>query len=81
MFLKRLAKKQKGTRSKHLMEAAQCYEKGAELMVKFTKLFPFKFQGSMKLDNRKKGAELLRKVKTIEEEALMHMRKALKEWE
>ena len=80
-FLKRLAKKAKGGQSKHLLEAARCYEKDAELMTQFTKIFPFKMEGKMKPEDRKKGAELLRKVKPLEEEAIGHMKKALKGWE
>ena len=80
-FLKRLGKKNKGKQSRHLMEAAKCYEKGTDLMTQFTKLFPFKMEGEMELEDRKKGAELLRKVKPLEEEAVKHMKAALKEWE
>jgi DNA-binding HxlR family transcriptional regulator len=79
-FLKRLAKKYPGEQSKHLLKAADCYEKGWKLMKEFTQLFPFKFQGNMSLEDRKKGAELLRKVKLNEEEAIQHMKKALEEW-
>ena len=80
-FLKRLGKKAKGKQSKHLLEAAKCYEKGTELMTQFTKIFPFKMEGKMKPEDRKNGAELLRKVRPLEEEAVNHMRAALKEWE
>jgi DNA-binding HxlR family transcriptional regulator len=79
-FLKRLAKKYPGKQSKHLLKAADCYDKGWKLMKEFTQLFPFKFQGDMSLANRKKGAELLRKAKPNEEEAIQHMKKALEEW-
>ncbi len=79
-FLKRLSKKYQGKQSKHLQEAAECYERGAELMKEFTWIFPFKFQGEMKLEDRKKAAEILRKVKPFEEEAIRHMKKALEEW-
>jgi len=79
-FLRRLAKKHRGKPSKHLQKAAECYEKGAELMKEFTRIFPFKHQGEMKLEDRKKGAETLRKVKTFEEEAIEHMKRALEEW-
>jgi len=79
-FLRRLAKKYTGKQSKHLQEAASCYEKGWELMKEFTRIFPFKVQGEMKLNDRKEGAEILRKVKPFEEEAVEHMRKALEEW-
>jgi len=75
-FLNRLSKKYPRKQSKHLLEAAECYEKGGKLMEEFTRIFPFKFQGEMKLEDRKKGAEILRKVKTFEEEAIKHMKKA-----
>jgi hypothetical protein len=62
------------------LKAAECYEKGWKLMKEFTQLFPFKFQGDMSLADRKKGGELLRKVKPNEEEAIQHMKRALEEW-
>jgi len=79
-FLNRLAKRNPGKQSKHLQKAAECYEKGMGLMKEFTRIFPFKFQGEMKLENRKKGAEILKKVRPFEEEAIQHMKKALEEW-
>jgi len=78
-FLNRLAKKYHGEQLKHLQEASECYEKGWKLMEEFMRIFPFKFQGEMKLKDRKKGAEILRKVKPFEEEAIKHMKKALEE--
>jgi DNA-binding HxlR family transcriptional regulator len=75
-FLNRLAKKCQGKQSKHLGEASECYEKGWKLMEEFMRIFPFKFQGEMKLEDRKKGAEILRKVRPIEEEVIKHMREA-----
>jgi len=75
-FLTRLSKKHVGKQSEHLREAAECYKKGWKLMEEFTRIFPFKFQGEMKLEDRKKGAEMLRKVRPIEEEAIKHMKKA-----
>jgi len=75
-FLKRLAAKLDDEQAKHLLEAADCYEKGARLMDEFTGIFPFKFEGEMKLRDRKNGAEILRKVKPLEETAIHHMRKA-----
>ena len=80
-FLKRLAKKHRGKQSKHLTAAVGSYGKGAELMRQFTKLFPFKPEGEMKLETRNKGASILRNVKSSEEEAIEHMKMALKEWE
>ena len=78
-FLKRLSKKYLGKQAKHLQEAAECYEKGWKVMEEFTQIFPFKFQGEMKLENRKKGAEILRKVRSFEEKAIEHMKRALEE--
>ena len=80
-FLRRLAKNYPEEQSKHLQKAAECCEKGAELMKEFTQVFPFKHEGEMKLKDRKKGAEILRKVKPFEEEAVKHMKSALEEWE
>ncbi len=79
-FLKRLAKRQRGKQSKHLLEAAKFYEQGAGLMDSFTKIFPFRQQGEIRPEDRKKGAEILRKVKPLEEKAIESMKKALKEW-
>jgi DNA-binding HxlR family transcriptional regulator len=79
-FLRRLAKKYPGKQSKHMLKAATCYENGWKLMKEFTSLFPFKPQGDMTSANRKKGAELLRKVKLSEEEAIQRMKDALEEW-
>jgi hypothetical protein len=78
-FLRRLAQKHSGEASKHLQEAAECYEKELELMKEFTVLFPFKHQGEMKTENRKKGAHILRKVKPLEDLAVKHMRNAFRE--
>ena len=79
-FLKRLAKKHSGKHAEHLLAAAECYLRSAKLMEEFTRIFPFKFQGEMKIQERKKAAELLRKVKPLEEEAVGHMKKALETW-
>jgi len=75
-FLTRLSKKHVGKQSEHLREAAERYQKGWKLMEEFTRIFPFRFQGEMKLEDRKKGAEILRKVRPFEEEAIKHMKKA-----
>ncbi len=79
-FLKRLFKKYNENQSKYLQEAAECYEKGTKLMEEFTRIFPFKFQGEMEPEDRKKGVEILRKVKPFEEKAIEHMKRALEEW-
>jgi len=80
-FLKRLSKKHLGKQSKHLHKAAESYKKGWEFMKEFTRTFPFKFEGEMKLEDRKEGAEILRTVKPFVEQAIKHMKKALEAWE
>jgi len=79
-FLERLAKKHPGKHVEHLLAAAECYARSAKLMEEFTQIFPFKFQGEMKLKERKKAAELLRQVNPLEEEAIGHMKKAVETW-
>lgn len=80
-FLKKLAQKNVEEQAKHLLEASRCYERGAALMKEFTKIFPFKFKGEMKPQDRRRAAETLRKVKPCEEEAIKHMKKALEKWQ
>jgi DNA-binding HxlR family transcriptional regulator len=79
-YLKRLVKKHPGKQSKHLLKAAEAYEKGGEILKQFTKLFPMGSEGDMSLEKRKRGATLLRAVKPCEEEAIMHMKSAIEEW-
>jgi hypothetical protein len=76
-FLEKLAKKCPDKHSEHMLAAAKCYQKGLKHMESFTKIFPFRFQGEMKLDDRKQAAEFLRQVKTSEEDAIRHMKKAV----
>ncbi len=80
-FLKRLSKKHAGKQAKHLQNAAETYQKAASLMKQFTTIFPFKPQGPMKLQDRKNGANILRKIKPLEEQAIQHMQEALENWE
>lgn len=42
-------------------------------------IFPFKLEGEMKTEDRKRAAETLRKVKPCEEEAVKHMKGTLEE--
>jgi len=79
-YLERLSRKHAGNQSTHLQEAARCYKKGGDLMKEFTQIFPFKHQGEMKSEHREKGAKTLRNVLPFEEEAIKHMKKALREW-
>jgi DNA-binding HxlR family transcriptional regulator len=80
-FLKRLANRHKGKQTQHLQKAAETYQKSAALMKEFTTIFPFKPQGQMKLQDRKNAANILRKIKPLEEQAIQHMQKALDNWE
>lgn len=80
-FLQRLATQHPEHESKTLRRAAESYQKGIQLMKDFTQLFPFKHQGEMKPEHRKRGADLLRKVKPYEEEAIKDMKHALDRWE
>jgi len=80
-FLNRLANKNPRKQANHLHKAAECYQKSATLMKEFTTIFPFKPQGLMKLEDRKNGANILRKIKPLEEQAIEHMQKALDNWE
>lgn len=75
-FLKGLAKKSGAKQSRYLLEASQSYEKGARLMSSFTKMFPFQFEGEMPLKKRTRGAQILRKVRACEEDAIRRMSKA-----
>lgn len=77
-FLKRIANKFAGEQMKDLEKAAKAYEEGAQLMERFTKIFPFKFHGEMKLDDRVEGAKVLREVRSLEEKAIGRMKKAVK---
>ena len=79
-FLKRLAEKHKGRQSEHLLNASESYGKGARLMEEFTRIFPFRFEGEMKLEDRKRGAEILRKARPFEEDAIRSMKKAAENW-
>ena len=80
-FLKRLSNKHKGKQSKHLLDASEAYQKSAALMKEFTGIFPFKPQGQMKLQDRKNAANILKKIKPLEEQAIQQMQKALDNWE
>ncbi|MCU0853053.1 MAG: helix-turn-helix domain-containing protein [Thermoplasmata archaeon] len=74
-FMKQVAKQLPAGEARHLRAAAGCYEKGARSMASFTKLFPFQFKGEMPLEKRRKGAQLLRRVRAEEDKAVQHVRK------
>jgi ArsR family transcriptional regulator len=80
-FLKRLSNKHTGKQTKHLQTAAETYQQSAALMKEFTTIFPFRPQGQMKLQDRKNAANILKKIKPLEEQAVQHMQKALENWE
>ena len=80
-FLKRLSNKHKGKQAKHLLNASETYQKSAALLKEFTGIFPFRPQGPMKLQDRKNAANILRKIKPLEEQAIQQMQKALDNWE
>ena len=50
-------------------------------MKEFTRIFPFKFQGEMKLNDWERGAKILRGVEPFEKKAVFHMENALNQWE
>jgi hypothetical protein len=79
-FLERVVSRQSGPYSKNLMEASKIYGKAAGLLKEFTEIFPFKFEGEMSPENRKKGASLIRKVRSFDGKAIEQREKALKKW-
>jgi len=74
-FLAQVAKQLPANQARRLKAASASYAKGARLMSSFTRLFPFQFQGAMPLEKRKKGAQLLRKVRAEEDKAVHLIRK------
>lgn len=84
-FLKRLSGKYHGEQAKHLQKAAEFYEKETKLMEEFTRIFPHVYppptQIEIKPEHLKKGSEILKKVKALEEEAIKHVKRALEEWD
>ena len=86
-FLKRLAGRYHGPQSKRLQQASRHYVEELTLMEEYTRIFPHEWpipndwQKMMKTETLGKGAEILRKLKPLEEEAIRQMREALSEWE
>jgi len=79
-FLRRLSERYSGARTKNLGRAQRGYAEAAELMRGLTETFPFSMEGEMAMPERRKGAEILRRVREIEEEAVGHLDEALKNW-
>ena len=85
-FLKRLSRKYPGARSRHLQEGAKQYEKELKMMEEFTRIFPYKWpipedwRREVQQHRIEKGAEILRKMRPLEEAAIKEMKKALEEW-
>jgi len=82
-FLKRLPA---ATRMKNLRTAAKCYEKELALMDSYTRIFPYKWpipdnwRTANTRDDLKKGEEILRGIRPLEEEALISLKRAIEEW-
>lgn len=74
-FLRRLVNKLHWNQSENLQKAAECYESGSKLMEGFCRIFPFNYEGKTTSADLKRGAEILRKVKLLEEEAVTYMEK------
>jgi DNA-binding transcriptional ArsR family regulator len=75
-YLSRLSKKFPEKGASHLREASAAYAKGAKLMEEFSSIFPFAFQGQMTKSDRKRGAEILRRIKPLEKQAIDLMKKS-----
>ena len=85
-FLERLSRKYSGARSRHLQESAKRYEKELRLMEEFTRIFPHKWpipedwRREVQQQKIEKGAEILKKMRPLEEAVVKEMKKALEEW-
>jgi len=64
----------------HLLKASETYAESERLLNELHEMFPFSFQGEMPEEKRKKGADILRKVREIEAGAIEHLGKVLGEW-
>ena len=80
VFLRRMARKQRGRVNRELLEAAGAYARGAQVMEEFVGLFPFNFQGRIGDQARERGSALLVELKSCEEDAMLHMKEALLHW-
>jgi len=81
-FLRRLYGKRQGREYEPLLEAAECYDREMKLMDEFTRIFPFSDTPSPRTEigpeHIKRGVEILKKIKPLEEQAVRHMKKTLK---
>lgn len=80
VFLRRMARKQRGRVNRELLEAADAYARGAQIMEEYVGLFPFNFQGRIGDQDRERGSALLLELKGCEEDAVLHMKEALLHW-
>lgn len=80
VFLRRMARRQRGRVNRELLEAAGAYAKGAQVMEEYVGLFPFNFQGRIGDQARERGSALLMELKGYEEDAVLHMKEALLHW-
>jgi len=79
-FLGRLAESYQGTRSESLRDVSQAYAESAEALKGFTELFPFSMAGEMPTEKRVKGAEILKRVKTMEDGAIGYLKEVVESW-
>ena len=80
-FLKRVATRYiDKPQYKPLIKASEEFSKSKELLAEFVEIFPFAFEGEFPEDKRKKGADLLLKIKPNELKAIDHLKEAMKVW-
>ena len=79
-FLDRMADRHEGPHVKHLREASRIYGEIAGLLSEFTEIFPFKPEGDMPMEARKRGAEILKRVKPLDGKAAAQLKRALETW-
>lgn len=81
-FLKRVDDKyQEKPQAPLLKKAMEEYKQASQLMEDYVKVFPFAMEGDLPSDKLSRGADILRNVKSHEENALGYMKQAVKVWE
>ncbi len=80
-FLKRVATRYiDRPQYKPLIKASEEFSKSKDLLAKFVEIFPFTFEGEFPEDKRKKGTDLLLKIKPNEIKAIEHLKEAVNVW-
>lgn len=79
-FLGRMADRHEGAYVRHLMEASDVYRELAGFLGEFVKIFPFGLDGEMSIEDRKRGAEILKRARPLDERAAAQLEKALEAW-